>query len=316
MSAMRVAVMGSGALGCFFGGLLARAGEDVVFIARGANLREIRRSGLTVKVLPAGAFHLDVRATDDPGGVGPVDLVLCCVKSYDLGVAAPQMGPLVGSDTVVLPIQNCIDAAERIAAVVGAQFVIGGVCRGGAALEEPGVVAQKTVKVELLFGELAGGQSSRTVALLQRLERAGFDAALHSDIRVAIWEKFIGVCGTHALCAATRLPLGSLMELQETRDLMEGMMREAEEVGGAAGVQLPKGCAESVFAVYEERALANPGVYPSLYYDLVAGRRLELEDTNGAVVRLGHTVGVRTPLNFAIYAMLKPYVAGGIPPGL
>lgn len=307
---MRVAVMGSGGLGCFFGGLLARAGEDVTFIARGANFDAMRTKGLAVKLLPQGEFHLPVQAANHSAYVGAVDLVWCCVKTYDLESAARQLAPLIGPDTIILPIQNGVDAPDRIAAVVGPEYVIGGMCLGGATLEAPGVVSQKTARVEVLFGELGGGQSRRTEDLGDRLRKSGIDATVHTDIRTGIWEKFVGVCGTHALSALTRLPVAQLFAFAETRDLVRRVMKEVEAVARAAGVPLSEGCVDQVFRSYEARAIANPSVFASIYYDLERGTRLEIDDTNGAVVRIGHALGVPTPLNFAICASLKPYSGG------
>ncbi len=302
---MKVAIMGSGGLGGFFGGLLARAGEDVTFIARGPNLAALRRAGLRL-VLASGDTHVSVRATDNPADVGAVDLVWCCVKTYDLEAAARAMVPLIGPATMVLPIQNCVDAAERLAAVVGPEAVLGGLCRGGATLEAPGVVVQKTGRVHVVFGERTGGASPRTGALLKTLTGAGLTATLHPDVRVAIWEKFLGVCGVHGLTALTRLPLGPLFATPATRELVRGLVVEAEAVARAAGIPLPPTAVDDVLRTYEERAVSDPDVSAAIYFDLVAGRRLELEDMNGAAVRLGRRHGVATPLNFAVYAALKP----------
>src|SRR5262245_12695819 len=311
---MRAVIFGTGGLGAFFGGLLARAGRDVTFIARGSNLDALCSRGLTLKTLPTGEVQLDVRATDDPAKLGIVELVWCCVKAYDLEVAARQMVPLVGPETLILPIQNGVDAAERIAAQVGADHVLGGLCLGGATLEAPGVVAQKTTRLRLLIGELKGGTSPRIDALRRQLSAAGIDAEVSTDIRVALWEKFVGMCGTHSLTALMRLPVSALFTDPEASALVRGLMEEAEQVARETGVALPEGTARQAFESYRKRGMADPSAYASIYYDLVAGRRLEVEHTNGAVVRLGRRGGIATPLNFAVYAALRPW-ADGRPPG-
>ncbi len=305
---MRIAMLGSGGLGAFYGGLLARAGEEVTFVARGANLAALRTEGLTVRLLPEGEFHLRVRATDDPREVGSVDLVWCCVKTYDLDGAARQMTSLVGSETMVLTVQNGVDAPERVAALVGPGRVLGGVALGGATLEGPGVVVQKTAtRGPIVFGELEGGVTSRTERLRDTLRAAAILAEVHADIRVAIWEKLIMLGAGLGLSALTRLTYRAMLDCPETRELLHGVMREMEAVARARGVRLPDGSAERLF----EAASRFPGDFRgSMYFDLVHGRRLELEDLNGTVVRLGRELGVLTPLNFAVYAALKPYAAG------
>lgn len=303
---MRVAILGSGGLGAFFGGLLARAGHDVAFIARGANLEALRQRGLTLKTLPSAEVRFPVRATNDPREIGPVDLVWCCVKAYDVDAAARQIPCLTGPKTVVLPIQNGVDAAEWIAPHVGADRVLGGLCLGGATLEEPGVVAQKTSRVRILIGELDGSQSQRTDRLREALAAAGIEVEAPRDIRVALWEKFLGVCGTHSLTALMRLPVAALFADPETSALVRGLTKEAEEVAKASGVPLPDDAVDEVLKDYQRRG----AVYASIYYDLLAGRRLELEYTNGAVVRLARRHRVETPLNFAVYAALKPWING------
>jgi len=307
---MRAVIFGTGGLGAFFGGLLAHAGRDVTFIARGGNLDALCRRGLTLKTLPPAEIQLDVRATDDPAKVGVVDLVCCCVKAYDLEVASRQMAPLVGPQTLVVPIQNGVDAAERIGAEVGAEHVLGGLCLGGATLEAPGVVAQKTTRVRLLIGELDGSITPRIDALGRELSAAGLDTEVSSDIRVALWEKFVGMCGTHSLTALMRLPVSALFADPETSALVRGLMEEAEQVARATGVVLPENTARQAFESYRKRAAADPSAYASIYYDLVAGRRLEVEHTNGAIVRLGRRVGAPIPLNFVVYAALRPWVDG------
>lgn len=304
---MRIAVMGTGGLGGYFGGLLARAGEAVSFIARGAHLRALQSQGLTVKSRLAGDFTLPVKATDDPSGIGPVDLVLFCVKTYDLEPAAEQGRPLVGPATIVLPLQNGIDNSERLARIIGDQAVIGGVAFVTSAIEAPGVVAQTGGPGKIVFGELAGGISRRTERLLDLFRRAGIAAELHPDIRIALWEKFLFICAFSGTTALTRLPIGPVLACPETSALFRGTMLEVEAVARAIGILLPADCVEKTFAF---TAGLEPWSQSSLYHDLVGGRRLELETLHGTVVRLGRAQGIPTPLNFAIYAALKPYVHG------
>jgi 2-dehydropantoate 2-reductase len=306
---MRIAVMGAGGTGGYFGGLLARAGEDVTFIARGAHLDAIRASGLTVRSRLAGDFTAPVRATDDPAAVGPVDLVLFCVKAYDTETAARQARPLVGPATVVLPVQNGIDSAERIGAIVGAGHVLGGVAAVSSVVEAPGVIHHRAGPDVIRVGELEGPPSARAERVVDALRRAGIKAEQRPDIRVALWEKFVLICGLSGLTALTRLPIGAVLAVDETRALLVAVMEETAAVGRAEGVPLPPDVAARTLAFL---AGADPALRGSLYFDLAAGRRLELETLHGTVVRLGRRRDVPTPASFAVYAALKPYEHGAV----
>jgi 2-dehydropantoate 2-reductase len=307
---MRVTVMGSGGTGGYFGGLLARAGEDVTFVARGAHLEAIRKSGLSVRSRLAGDFTVSARATDDPVEAGPADLILFCVKAYDTEVAAERLRPAVGPDTVILPVQNGIDSAERIGRVVGPGHVIGGLAGVSSVIAAPGIIEHRAGPDVIQLGELEDGSSARTERIADALRRAGMKAQVRPDIRVALWEKFVLICGLSGLTALTRLPIGTVLACPETRTLYRQTMEETHAVGRAEGVALPDGVVEETLKRFET---VDPTVRGSLYYDLAAGRRLEIETLNGTVVRLGRERGIPTPANFAVYAALKPY-ADGAPP--
>jgi 2-dehydropantoate 2-reductase len=304
---MRIAVMGTGGTGGYFGGLLARAGEEVVFIARGAHLEAIRKSGLAVKSVLAGDFNITATATDNPGDIGPVDFVLFCVKAYDNAAAAEQIRPLIGPETVVLSVQNGIDNEQQIGEVIGPDHIVGCVSYVSSTIKSPGVIAQTGGPGTIVFGEMHGGTSARTEALQSTLQNSGITAELHSDIQSALWQKFIGICGVNGVTALTRLPMGEIVACKETHNLMRGTMQEVEAVARACGANLPEGCVDQSMDFFSS---VEPSVRGSMYYDLTAGRRLELDVLNGAVVRLGSENGIPTPINFAIYAALKPYLDG------
>jgi 2-dehydropantoate 2-reductase len=304
---MRVTVMGSGGTGGYFGGLLARAGEDVTFVARGAHLQALRKNGLTVRSRLVGDFTVPARATDDPAEPGPADLVLFCVKAYDTESAADRLRPAVGRDTVILPVQNGIDSAERISRVVGPGHVIGGLAGVSSVLQAPGIIEHRAGPDVIQLGELDGRPTARAERVADTLRRAGIKAHVRPDIRVALWEKFVLICGLSGLTALTRLPIGAVLACPETRAFYLQTMEETHAVGRAEGVPLPDDVAERTLGYFES---SSPGVRGSLYYDLAAGRRLEIETLNGTVVRLGRERGVPTPANFAIYAALKPYADG------
>jgi len=304
---MRIAVMGTGGTGGYFGGLLARAGEEVAFIARGAHLEAIRKNGLAVQSVLAGDFTISATATDNPGDIGPVDFVLFCVKAYDNAVAAEQIRPLIGPETVVLSVQNGIDNEQQIGDIIGPDHIVGCVSYVSSTIQSPGVIAQTGGPGTIVFGEMQGGTSTRTEALQRKLQNSGITAELHSDIQVALWQKFLGICGVNGVTALTRLPMGEIVACKETHNLMRGTMQEVETVALARGVELPEGCVDQSMDFFSGM---DPSVRGSMYYDLAAGRRLELEVLNGTVVRLGSEKGIPTPINFSIYAALKPYVNG------
>jgi len=304
---MRIAVMGTGGTGGYFGGLLARAGEEVTFIARGDHLEAIRQNGLAIKSVLAGDFSIPAKATDNTQDIGPVDLVLFCVKAYDNAAAAGQIRPLIGPQTVVLSVQNGIDNEQQIGEVIGAEHILGCVSYVSSIIESPGVIAQTGGPGKIVFGEMQGGTSARTETLQSTLQNSGITAELHADIQVALWQKFLGICGVNGITALTRLPLGEILACEETRNLMRGTMEEVEAVARASGANLPEACVDQSMDLFSS---VEPSVRGSMYYDLAAGRRLELDVLNGTLVRLGSEHGIPTPINFAIYAALKPYLDG------
>jgi 2-dehydropantoate 2-reductase len=304
---MRIAVMGAGGTGGFFGGLLARAGEAVTFIARGAHLEAIQKNGLTVNSSRCGNFSFPAKATSDPARIGPVDLVLFCVKAYDNPVAANLIRPLIGPETVVLSVQNGIDNEEQIGKVVGPEHMLGCISYVSSTIESPGVIAQTAGPGKIILGEMSGGTSHRTEALVNMLNKAGIAAELHTDIQTALWQKFIAICGVNGVTALTRLPMGEILKYEETRHLLKGTMQEVESAARKSGAVLPEDCADQSMNFFSS---LEPSMRGSMYYDLAAGRRLELEVLNGTVVRLGRTLGIPTPFNFSIYAALKPYLNG------
>jgi 2-dehydropantoate 2-reductase len=307
---MRIAIMGSGAVGGFFGGLLARSGQDVTFVARGAQLDAIRSRGVVIKSGTLGEFTISAPATDDPRATGPVDLVLVGVKTYDLDAAAAQLRPLLGPHTAVLPLQNGIDATDRIAHALGSDAVLTGVAYVLSVLEGPGVI-RHIAQSRIILGEPNGGPGERVERVAQALREAGIDCETPTDMRVRVWEKFVLLAATGGVMAVTRLPFGPLRDCAAAGELFRGAMQEADAVGRALGVALPRDLVDRHWKMVLGLPPAGQG---SMLQDLSAGRRLELEALNGAVVRRGRDAGVATPLNFAIYAALKPYADG--PPAL
>lgn len=307
---MRIAVIGAGGTGGYFGGMLARAGEDVTFIARGAHLDAIRKNGLTVKSRLSGDFTSAAQATEDPNEIGPVDLVLFCVKTYDMQRALDLLPPLMGPDTIVLSPQNGVDNEDRIAQVVGEEHVLGSIAFIVTAISEPGVVAHTAGPGRITFGELAGGSSERAELLDQTFERAGIAHMRVDTIRATLWEKFIGICAYSGVTSLTRLPIGPIFATPETRALFLGTLREVDAIGRACGIDIPQNLAQEMFEGMEALANDQPWASSSMHHDLKEGRPLELESLNGTAVRLGREHGVPTPICSVIHAALKPYAAG------
>jgi 2-dehydropantoate 2-reductase len=312
---MRFAIMGSGGLGCLFGGLLAQSGADVTLIARGANLAALRERGLDVQLLGGERFHVDVPATDDPAEVGPVDAILFCVKTYDVESAARQALPLIGPETLVLPVQDGVEAAEQTGAIVGEDHVVAaGVGVTGATLEQPGVVVQKSPNVRLTFGPDRATEGWRSERIRDALVAAGILALVSPDVERELWEKLVFALAGLGFMTLTRLPLGRTLACPETVEVVRGLFEEGVAVGRARGVPLPDDLPELTIERMHGLAAANPGGRGSMYFDLIAGKRLELEAINGAVVRMGREAGIPTPLNGLVYGALKPYVDGASTP--
>ena len=305
---MRVAVMGAGGQGGLLGGLLARASSDVTLIARGEHLKAIHESGLTLKSNQGDEFTVQVNATDDPREVGHVDLLLFCVKSYDIESAAEIALPLVGGSTVVLPVQNGVNTSEQLERVFGQGKVLGGASYLAGSISSPGVISYGGISGKLLFGELNGGTSKRTEELLNTFQQATIDAEIHTNIRVAIWEKFIVNCATGGVLSVLRLPIGPVLACPESGALMRGVMEEAYALGRASGILSDEGTVDRWFGFFKSNVA--PATRSSSLVALTEGRPLELDDLNGSAVSLGRELGVPTPLNFAVYAALKPYIKG------
>ncbi len=306
---MKIAIMGAGAVGTFYGAKLARAGHDVTFIVRGARLPHYRQDGVHVEQ-DAGPWHVPaVQATDDPARVGPVELVLFATKAYALQAAAEAMRPLVGPDTCVLPVLNGVDIAERVGAVVGMAPMLGGITYIACTLTGPNTVRQGGTENRMVFGELAGGRSARAEALQAVLAGAGIVSELTDDFPVVNWSKFVLVNCSNGVCPVTGAPIGAVLADADTRALFIACLAEVEALARAKGVQLPPDVAPSAVAICESFA---PAFKPSMLVDLERGRPLEVEALQGTVVRLGRELGVPTPLNRMIYAALK-LRAGGRP---
>jgi 2-dehydropantoate 2-reductase len=305
---MRIAVIGAGGVGGAFGTALAKAGADVTFVARGAHLKAMREHGLRVEGGRGETLVRPAQATDDPASIGPVDFVLFCVKLWDVESAGEHIKPLVGPNTAVIPLQNGIDAADRLIPILDAQAVMGGVAQISATIAEPGVIRQVGSFMRLVFGELEGGHSARGDAFLKICQKAGFDAT-HSDrILTDLWMKFILLASNAAMTAATRTPLGILRDDPDINPLFARAYAEVAAVGRAKGITIPEDAVERTVGFNRN---APPTMMASMAHDLIRGNRIELPWLSGKVVSLGRELGVPTPVHEVLHAVLKPFVAGG-----
>ena len=299
--------MGSGGLGGYFGGLLARGGADVIFIARGAHLDAMRRDGLRIEGGP-DPFHLEhVRATDDPGEIGPVDLVMVCVKLWDTEAALQQLRPLVGDDTALISFQNGVLKNSYLRAAYDGSHLIGGVAYVASTVSAPGVITRTGPLQRLIFGEFDGRPSPRVKAFHSAAVAGGIDAEVSSDIRRAIWEKFVFLVGLSATTTTMRVPIGPIRENPQSRALLLDLMREVVAVGRAQGVPLPEDYAEQRLEFADGMSAEMTS---SMHHDLERGNQLEVRWLSGGVVELGNEVGVDTPLNRAVADILSVHANG------
>jgi 2-dehydropantoate 2-reductase len=304
---MRIAVIGAGGIGAIYGASLAKAGADVVFVARGAHLEAMRTRGLRIEGDRGEIVISPAQATDDIGGIGVVDYVLFCVKLWDVESAGAQLRPIVGPGTAVIPLQNGVDTAERLIAILGPEPVMGGTAFVTGAIVAPGVVRQTATYQRMTFGELDGGNRERGKRLSELCAAAGFEGVLSPDIRVPIWEKFLLLVPLSGLNALTRLPLGKWRPDPDLMALFESALSETVAVGRAEGVPLSDDNAEQARAMM--RAMPDYHM-TSMGNDLVRGSRLELPWFAGKVAELGRKHGIATPANAFIYTALKLYAQG------
>ena len=303
---MRIAIVGSGGVGGYFGGRLAAAGTDVTFLARGAHLEALRTRGLRIDS-PKGDVHLPrVKAERHSAAIGPADIVFFAVKLYDTESALALLPPLVGPDTVVIGFQNGVDTVGMLTRAVGARHTGGGVAYVSAVIAEPGVI-RHTAMDHLIFGEPDGSRSPRLERLLEACRPAGFQATLSTDITVDIWTKFVRLSVFSGMTAVTRSPIGVIREDPELFAMLKTAVGEAMTVAHATGIAVPASTVEDVAATYN---VLPPQAKSSMLEDLERGRRIELPWLSGAVGRIGREVGVETPTHSFINAVLKPHVNG------
>ena len=302
---MQIAILGSGAVGGYYGARLSRAGHDVTFIARGAHLAAMRERGLTIKSPALFDFTIPVRAEEDTRRVGPVDLVLVAVKAYDNQTALPMLRPMLGDSTTVLTVQNGVDSAAEVSAVAGESRTLGGATYIATALETPGVIVQTGSHRRIRFGEVFGDLprvSDRVAALRDAFAAADIEVDIFGDGRVPIWEKFIFLAALAGFTGAARLPIGPVWSDPVVRAQFLAGCREIEAVARAEGVPVAADVVDRITPYVDK----IPGTMrSSLLIDLQNGKRTEVEALQGSVVRRGAARGVATPILSTLYGLLK-----------
>ena len=304
---MRIAIMGAGGIGGYYGGRLVQAGHDVIFIARGEHLRSIQAAGLKLVGAEGAVVIAGAQATDDPARLAPVDVVLFCVKLFDTENAANAIAPLLSTGGVCITLQNGVDGQHRIGAIIGNDRVMGGIAFVSALVESPGVIRYTSKAPSIQFGEADGRTTERAVRFRDACVAAGVGAKVVADIRLAQWHKFVGLTVNAALTSLTRKPAGVVYHDPDILALARAMFAESAAVASAMGIKLPEDIVDWQIQNHQN---FPPGMYASMYHDFVRGKRLELDSLSGLIVRKGRELGVPTPFHSMAYACLKPYVEG------
>jgi 2-dehydropantoate 2-reductase len=309
---MRFAILGSGAVGGYFGAKLARSGQDVTFIARGAHLEAIRSRGLAIQSAQLGDFVARAPAENDTTKIGHVDVAIVSVKAYDNATALPMLKPLIGPETVVMTLQNGVDSVDDCAAIAGQSQVLGGTTYVATALEGPGLIVQTGVHRSIIFGEVFGDRARitpRVQAIAEVLAAADIQVTPVPDARVPIWDKFVYLAAFAGFTGASRLAIGHIWTHPHVREMFYACCREIAAIARAEGVTISANRFETL-----EEYMTNipPTTRSSLLIDLEQGKRIEVEALQGAAVRRAQKLGVPVPITSTLYALLKPWENGPI----
>jgi 2-dehydropantoate 2-reductase len=304
---MRIAVIGAGGVGGYFGGRLAQAGNDVTFVARGRHLAALRERGLVIESGTGNATITKAGFADDIAAIAPCDVVMFCVKLWDVDAAAFAIAPLVAKGGVVIPFQNGVDAPEILQRALGPERVLGGIAYIAATIREPGVIAHTGTMARLVVGAFPGGDAAAATAFQAACAAAGLQCDASPDVRRALWEKFCMLAAMSGCTSLARAPVGVIRGDPDLRATFEAAVREAWSIGRARGVALADD--------YGAKQLAFLDGLPaemrsSMLNDLVAGNRLEAPWLSGAVARMAAQGGLPAPVSATLYAAVKPYLNG------
>ena len=301
---MKIAVVGTGGVGGYFGGLLAHAGHEVTFLARGEHLQAIRQRGLQVKSTTHGEFTISpAKAEEDPARVGPADYVVVAVKTYHLETIAPMLRPMVGPQSAVIPLSNGVTAHEVLRAHLPKASVVGGLCAVFSQIEAPGVIRMGGNVKTVVVGELEGPPSERLDRIVAAWKGQGVEASQSDDILAALWTKFLFIASTGGITSLARVPVSGVRSQPPTRDLLIEAFREVEAVARAKGIRLATDVVDKTLKMVDG---LDPQVTTSMQRDVAAGKPFELEAFSGAILRAGREAGAATPVHAAMYALLLP----------
>lgn len=309
---MRFAILGSGAVGGYFGAKLARSGQDVTFIARGAHLEAIRQRGLEIQSAKLGDFTVKAAAESDISKVGPVDVVIVSVKAYDNATALPMLKPMIGPDTVVLTLQNGVDSTDDVAAVVGEAHVLGGTTYVATALEGPGLIVQTGIHRSIILGEVFGDCSRispRVQAIADVMAAADIIVTPVADARVPIWDKYVYLAAFSGFTGASRLAIGHIWKFPHVQEMFYAASREIAAIAKAEGVTISANRFDTLTEYMQNLPASTRS---SLLIDLEQGKRIEVEALQGAAVRRAAKHGIPVPIMSTLYALLKPMESGPI----
>ena len=299
---MKIAIIGSGGVGGYFGGKLANAGNDVTFLARGEHLKAIRANGLIVKSI-LGDFKVDaVKATDDIQEIGYVDIIILGVKAWQIKEIAPDLQSIVNENTTILPLQNGILAAEELKEQINKKNIVGGLCRIISKIESPGIINHFGVMPSIILGEFNHVKTERILKIKALFDKAGINSTISADINADLWKKFISIC-VSGLLAVSGTTYGELRELKETRQLMVELLNEIYRLSQKVGIQIEPDFVEKTISFTDSLPYDSTS---SLTRDVWEGKPSEIEYQNGTVVRLGEKYGVDTPVNRFIYSCILP----------
>jgi 2-dehydropantoate 2-reductase len=301
---MKFVMMGSGGVGGYYGARLAQAGNEVVFVARGAHAKAMREKGLTIKSDVGNATLKPVTVVEDPKDAGTADLVVVAVKLWDSESAAGAIKPIVGPKTAAISLQNGVDKDDVLAAGIGREHVIGGVTHIGAVIEAPGVIAHTGKLQRVTIGELDHKRTARVLDIANALHKAGVESVVSDDIAKVTWEKFVFLTSLSGMTALTRKPVGPVREHPVTRKMLHDALAETAAVAKAEGIALDADLPDKQMKMIDA---LNPAMTSSMAQDLSRGKRLELEWLSGAVVRRAEKHGLQTPVHRAIHAALVLY---------
>lgn len=299
---MKVAVIGTGGIGGYFGGKIAKAGFDVTFLARGKHLKALQENGLTVKSI-LGDFHINsVKATENIQDIGKCDLIILCLKAWQLKEIAKDLKTILKEDSVILPLQNGVVAVDDLAVEIDKKYIIGGLCRIISKIESPGVISHLGITPSIVFGELDNARTNRVERIKELFDKSEISSKISKDITADLWKKFISIC-VSGLLAVTKTTYGELRELPQTRQMMIDLLNEIYQLSQKMGIRIEADYVDRSVAAIDELSYETTS---SLTRDVWEGKPSEIEYQNGTVVRLAEKYGVEVPINKFVYYSILP----------